>query len=1109
MLNLQIEPLEVRIAPATVLTSAVFTSENTVLVGTYDGGTNADIEFFAKPIGGAPFSLGAIAYSAAAGPTFSANAPVLEPGHSITAIVTPTGGIADAESTPIGATRGLWVERLLVNEGSGTNVAYFSVRMSLPSAKPVTVQYATVAETASAGTDFTAATGMLTFLPGETTKTVPVAITGDSVSEGVETFSLAIGSANGATIAVESAQGIVLDDDASSPANIGVYLVPTAVLEGGVLTVEARLTRAAGIPVVVEYGTQNGNSSPAIAGSDYSATTGTLNFGAGEIVKTISIPLLDDSAFEGREYLFLQITAATQGLEFISPIVELAISDNDAPAGPTISIADTSITEGTSTTANSAITFTVTLSSPALEQVVVRLSAGEDTAIASDFQVGDGTLTIEIGESGGTIDIPVRADNFAEPNERLFVALDSIRGAVAGDTFAIGTINNDDAGLPILEILDTTVSETNTSGAAATFSVRLSLPSSTNVTVAYNTGLGTALGGFDYIPASGTLTFLPGETAKTITVPIIGDTSYESTEVFGVTLSSATGATIARSIGAATIFDNDAVNTSTPQVRVLDQQFSEGTGGESTGSVTVKLDHAAPSAVTVRLKYRNGTAVIGTDVEPGALTITIPAGSDFGVANFAIAPDFALEANEYFHIDVASATGASIADSSARLTLINDDAGPVISEDQKTARWRDIDGDLVTLNASKGILTTENFAMVPANAGLILGALFLTDPSASGISISISAKGPGNSISMGAIIATGNNLGTVKVQGDISRIIAGDSPQGLAVATLDLISIGANGGAFDLENTTLSKLAGSVRTFVVRKNFESSAFSVDSSTGQSIGSLKIAGQLKGGSASGAGYIFASGDIGKIEIRGGIAGGAGLYSGAIETIGNIGSISITGGIQGAGGERSGSIFAHGFHPTSAAGIGTFKLTGSLKKGAGAVSGVLYSFGAISSATISGDITGGAIFAGGVAKLAVTGSVTNAEIVSGFTIHDSGLANPTSSPAPTARATAGFGKVTVGGNWIASSISADVSPGTDGLFGTQDDSLFFSNTTASIQSILIKGTATGTTTTGDAFGFVARTIGKFRSANSDPILDPAVLEVVPIGGGGDIALREIGH
>jgi hypothetical protein len=99
------------------------------------------------------------------------------------------------------------------------------------------------------------------------------------------------------------------------------------------------------------------------------------------------------------------------------------------------------------------------------------------------------------------------------------------------------------------------------------------------------------------------------------------------------------------------------------------------------------------------------------------------------------------------------------------------------------------------------------------------------------------------------------------------------------------------------------------------------------------------------------------------------------------------------------------------------------------------------------------------------------------------------------------------IAVGGNWVASSVAADVSAGTDNMYGTADDRLLFPATLAAIKSVKIKGSVVGSSNTGDSYGFVARTIGSFHAANSSPALNPAGVDSLPLGSGGDVFLREI--
>jgi subtilisin-like proprotein convertase family protein len=92
----------------------------------------------------------------------------------------------------------------------------------------------------------------------------------------------------------------------------------------------------------------------------------------------------------------------------------------------------------------------------------------------------------------------------------------------------------------------------------AAFTVSLSAASATPVTVNYSTANGTALAGSDYEASSGTVTFAPGQTTRTILVRTLDDTAAEPNETFTVNLSNAVGTTIADGQGVATITDNDA-----------------------------------------------------------------------------------------------------------------------------------------------------------------------------------------------------------------------------------------------------------------------------------------------------------------------------------------------------------------------------------------------------------------------------------------------------------------------------------------------------------------------------------------------------------------------
>ena len=101
-----------------------------------------------------------------------------------------------------------------VTEGdTGTSTLTFTVTLSVASPQSVTVDYATSDGTAEAGLDYTAASGTLTFTPGETTQTVPVTVLNDTAFEPDETLVLTLSGASNATIATATGTGTILTDD--------------------------------------------------------------------------------------------------------------------------------------------------------------------------------------------------------------------------------------------------------------------------------------------------------------------------------------------------------------------------------------------------------------------------------------------------------------------------------------------------------------------------------------------------------------------------------------------------------------------------------------------------------------------------------------------------------------------------------------------------------------------------------------------------------------------------------------------------------------------------------------------------------------------------------
>jgi hypothetical protein len=131
-------------------------------------------------------------------------------------------------------------------------------------------------------------------------------------------------------------------------------------------------------------------------------------------------------------------------------------------------------------------------------------------------------------------------------------------GSLAGPVTFAGSVGEPDPEEPaVLAVADASISEGDRGTSTVTVPVTLSSASSQAITVSYRTVDGTAKAKADYNAASGTLTFQPGETSRTISIAIQGDRKREANETFSVELSNAVGATIDDGGATVTILNDD------------------------------------------------------------------------------------------------------------------------------------------------------------------------------------------------------------------------------------------------------------------------------------------------------------------------------------------------------------------------------------------------------------------------------------------------------------------------------------------------------------------------------------------------------------------------
>jgi hypothetical protein len=349
--------------------------------------------------------------------------------------------------------------------------------------------------------------------------------------------------------------------------------------------------------------------------------------------------------------------------------VALGVAAPAAASAATITIDDVTPLEGNSGTTPA--NFVVHLSANAPSGgVTVDYTTQNGTATApGDYTAATGTATIAGGTSTAVIPVQIVGDTLSEGNETFTVKLSNASGGntITDDT-ATGTIVDDDP-LPSLRVNDVSLTEGNGATKNATFTVSLSAAAGRDVTVHYGTADGSAQAPGDYTPVAGILTIPAGQTSRTVTVPVRGDTIDEYNETFSVNLSNASGATIADSRGVGTIRDDDPA----PRMTVDDARVVEGNRGLTRMPFVVRLSQASGKTITVRFATERRSAIAGSDYVGATGTLTIPPGATTGIIAVNVIGDTRPEADENFNLRLSGARNASLGDSLAVGTIVNDD----------------------------------------------------------------------------------------------------------------------------------------------------------------------------------------------------------------------------------------------------------------------------------------------------------------------------------------------------------------------------------------------------------------------------------------------------
>ncbi|MCY2967458.1 MAG: right-handed parallel beta-helix repeat-containing protein, partial [Planctomycetota bacterium] len=465
---------------------------------------------------------------------------------------------------------------------------------------------------ATTGSDYTSVMGTLTFADGETSKTITIPITNDAWYEGDEAFVLKLSDpTNGGNVGQQSEVRVRIESDDVKQAGTFVFGSTTYNVIEGTPYLDVVINRVNGGNVEASvrlYDTGAGDgvtTASAWAGSEYDFLPGQLTFAAGEMSKTVRITLTDDNVTEMNKVFSIQLYSPTNDATVGNPgTTNVTIIDNEstfyfkAPNG------------GWSYSVNESAGFLPvevvrqgSLATPAS----VKISTQDwGSAVAGvDYTAVNVTLNFAPGEYSKTVMIPIINDTMMEPNESFGVTMSNAVGAEQGNwTWNAAIVDNDVWATPGTLQLSASSYSVNENGGNLTVTVKRTGGSQGTVAVRYETSDGytgvassaTAWAGSNYTSTKGTLTFLPGETVKTFTIPILDNTSVSVNKVFTIALKSVEGgATLGAAKSAkATIVEND----SAIELAATSYTVSEGAGfvnvtlarkGSTVGEVSADL----------------------------------------------------------------------------------------------------------------------------------------------------------------------------------------------------------------------------------------------------------------------------------------------------------------------------------------------------------------------------------------------------------------------------------------------------------------------------------------------------------------------------------------
>jgi len=401
-----------------------------------------------------------------------------------------------------------------------------SVQRSDDSTPAVTVDYATADGTATAGANYVTTKGTLTFAPGETNQFIFVPILNDGLLGKTTKFQVSLSQpTGGAVLGVRTVANVSIQD---SDKGLHFY-VPSLSVNEDAGTVEIKVARGDDGPnrMTVYYSTVDRTAK---AGQDYTSTSGTLVFEAGEVLKSFQVPILNDALPEPAKSFQVTLGPPSGGGVLGKPsVITVTIQDTDRmfqfdAANYRVREEAEFVQIGIVQGENDA-------------SATVDLTTSDTKAVAGLNYVGlTNTIPFGPGERLKLVRIPILNDALKAAARTFGIALsNATAGAVLGSqsTATVQIYDND----PGVGFTTNSFFALRSDSEARVFVTRGSDELMSSFTVDFQTVDGSAHAGLDYQAVSGTLEFKADDTLQVLTIPLLQDSAATGRKSFKVTLS--------------------------------------------------------------------------------------------------------------------------------------------------------------------------------------------------------------------------------------------------------------------------------------------------------------------------------------------------------------------------------------------------------------------------------------------------------------------------------------------------------------------------------------------------------------------------------------------